>query len=207
MKNVEKIIKKIIKRFIEDVKRCFHKDCIFSIKHNKIKISFFLPNRYDHIQQQIIVKNKFYENNFLEKVRKYVPKNSVIIDVGANIGNHTIYFGRILQARKIYAFEPQKEVFKILKRNIELNNLTKIVVAFNLALGSKDGYGDFKKESLDEYNLGCASIRENTKGKVKIRRLDSIGIKDKINLIKIDVEGHELQVLLGSKNTIKNNKP
>ena len=50
-----------------------------------------------------------------------MPTNGIVYDIGANIGNHTLYFSRTLNPKKIYSFEPAKELFETLNFNIKVN--------------------------------------------------------------------------------------
>ena len=65
------------------------KDDIFRVKN----VQFYLPNYpADYVQSEIADKSGFYEQNELELFDKYLPENAVILDIGANIGNHTLYW-------------------------------------------------------------------------------------------------------------------
>ena len=105
------------------------KDYIFKMVYQDKEINFYLPNVYnDAVQTPILLYGTFFEIKNLEHIRKYINKNSVILDAGANIGNHTIYFSEICKAQKVFAYEPQKHVFNILKKNNELNNLKNVEI-------------------------------------------------------------------------------
>ncbi|MEO7768245.1 MAG: FkbM family methyltransferase, partial [Ferruginibacter sp.] len=67
-----------------------------------------------------------------------VDPGSIVIDIGANIGVFSLYAARC-GAKKVYAFEPNKKSYEILLNNIKVNNLEKIIIPFNLAVGSSDG--------------------------------------------------------------------
>ncbi|MEX0921059.1 MAG: FkbM family methyltransferase [Candidatus Pacearchaeota archaeon] len=205
MSNINVKIKGFVKNLIENFRRFFNQKSIFSFKYEGEEINLYLPLKRDHLQQQIIVKWNFYESSELGKIRRFIQNNSVILDIGANIGNHAIYFGKILKAKRIYCFEPQKEAFNILKRNIHLNDLEKNIVAYNEGLGNKNSKGRIKERQKN--NLGGSSIEESKKGELKIKRLDSLNIKEKVSFIKIDVEGFEKEVLKGGQNFIIDNKP
>ena len=199
-------IKRIAKNIIEFSKRFFNRNDIFILNQNNQKIKFFLPLKYDYLQQQIIVKNKFYENEFLLKIKKYMPRDAVVIDAGANIGNHLIYFVKVLNAKEIYGFEPQKKIFNILKKNVFLNNIQNKTKIYNLGLGEKNCKANFNLTE-SKHNSGAVFIEESDNGEANVVTLDSMKIREKIDFIKIDTEGFELKIIRGAKKLIKRDKP
>lgn len=180
---------------------------IFDFNYDKENISFYLPNINDHIQKVIYNTRSFYERTMLEDIKKRNLKGKTIVDIGSNIGNHTIYFSKICNAKKVYSFEPQKDIFKILNKNIQLNNLEDKIEAFNIGLAAKKSKGEILLE--DKSNSGMAKINLNETGKVKLNTLDNVLLskEEKISLIKIDVEGMELNVLKGSKEILRRDHP
>lgn len=202
------ILYELYVKYFETISRKYNKDNIFTI-HSRTndlkneKISFFLPNNKDFIQQRIIGNLNFYEIDILKAMEKYIDSNSVVVDVGSNIGNHVLYFGKILKAKKVYAFEPINDTFNILKKNVELNGLTPKVKIYNIALGSKTCNGIINYDGSLRNNLGGTSITENKNGQIKIEKLDNVIINEKkIDFIKIDVE-----VLKGASLIIQKYKP
>lgn len=160
----------------------------------------------------VVCGSSFYE----PKVRKIISKNikeGVFIDVGANIGKYAIMVGRRLKNKgKVIAIEPMPENFEILKKNIKLNNLRN-VIPVKCALGNEEGEGFLYLETKGK---GAHSLLSNSpyvtqnKIKVKIRKLDNV-LKElkieKVDLIKIDVEGFEAEVLKGARKTLKKYHP
>lgn len=198
---------KNIKNVVESFKRKINKTNIFSFRKNGKEILFYLPYKGDDIQQTIITKSNFYEHSQLGSIKKYIPKNAVILDIGANIGNHAVYFGKILDAKKIYCFEPQKGVFKILQKNVSLNKLDFKIQLFNIGLGSKNSKAKIRFDGTKIHNCGRTSIENDSSGNIILRKLDSLKIKEKIDFIKIDTEGFEKEVLIGAKNSIERDHP
>ena len=137
-------------------------------------------------------------------MKDYLPNDPVIIDIGANIGNHSVYFGAICKAKKIYSFEPIKDTYGILRRNIELNGLESIVEVFNIAIGRDNTFGSVKL--YDKLNTGLSQVSEEEGGDIEIRSLDSFDISD-VDFIKIDVEGFELNAIQGAKGILISNNP
>ena len=129
--------------------------------------------------------------------------NSIMIDIGANIGNHTLFFCNELNPNRVYAFEAVKDTFMILQRNIKLNNLDDRAEAFCLGLSDKGAKGEIADTYTD--NIGATSLKEGD-GDIVFKRLDDFDYEN-VRFIKIDVEGMELQVLKGGENTIRKNRP
>ncbi|MBO4491312.1 MAG: FkbM family methyltransferase [Lentisphaeria bacterium] len=165
---------------------------------------FFLPYAcYDAIQSIIITTNSFYEIDLLQKVRSYLKEGMVYVDIGANIGNHTVFFSKICKAKQIYSFEPQKEIFRILQKNTELNHCEGVTLS-NFALGCKKGM--LSINNFDPENWGGTSFIPDDNGNTPVETFDSLNI-GKVDFIKIDVEGAETDVLLGAEKTISRDNP
>lgn len=175
---------------------------------NGVKV--FVPNYpLDWIQKTIVNSGNFYEINYLKSVDKYLNKDSIILDIGANIGNHTLYWSKITNAKKIYSFEPVDITFSILKKNIEINKLENKVVLNNIGLCDKDIKANAEKYDIN--NIGETPLKEESDGSFTLTTLDNY-IKnnfkeEKIDFIKIDTEGFEYKILLGARETIKKYKP
>jgi FkbM family methyltransferase len=125
------------------------------------------------------------------------------LDAGANIGNHTIFFSKICGAKKVIAFEPLRESFRMLLRNVDLNGRDHIE-CFNLALWDTQG-----KASLLRYrgvNIGGTHLMSNAAGRYQLVPLDSFNF-EQLDVIKLDVEESEVQVLEGARNTLARCKP
>jgi FkbM family methyltransferase len=144
--------------------------------------------------------------------------NPVILDIGANIGLYSLYYKIKYPDSKIFSFEPQKNIFSIIKKNIRLNNL-KNIHTFNIAISNKISWGKLsipKKNIHERYkkniNHGLFSLQTRNKDfkKCKLNTLDNFFSEKKIkkiDFIKIDTEGHEKKVLLGAINLIKKFSP
>ena len=102
---------------------------------------FYLPKldlkAGEFIQNRIFLEGNYFERRRLLQARKYIKKKGVVLDIGANLGNHTLFFLKECGAERVYAFEPVKSTFQILKKNICLNHLQDKAVLYNAALGEK----------------------------------------------------------------------
>ena len=138
-------------------------------------------------------------------IDKYLPSNAIILDVGANVGSHTIYWALERKAKKVYSFEPFAPTFDVLSNNIILNKLTDVVTIFNKGLSNEACKA--KVKMFRACNVGGTAFTKSDDGDADFIPLDSIQFSEKIDLIKIDVEGHEIETLEGARETIYKHKP
>lgn len=151
-----------------------------------------------------------YEKGLLLLLNDFLKPGSCFIDVGANIGLMSVYASQLVGNKgKVISFEAHPETFNWLKFNIELNKNHNIE-AHNFALGSEPSqmliYDNW------QVNRGGASLivkDENSNSfPVDVKRLDDSLSKEIIPaVIKVDVEGFELEVLKGARQTIVDFKP
>lgn len=164
----------------------------------------WLPEaHYDLIQKEILRTNNFFESRLLGEIKSLVKKDSIVVDAGANIGNHTIFFSKICEAGQVLSFEPQVSRFKILLKNIYLNELVG-VQSFRCALGERSGFASIS--GFKPWNSGGTSFSESDNGMYVIKSLDSFNLP-KLDLIKIDVEGFQDSLIRGSTQTFLRCKP
>lgn len=178
---------------------------IYNIYCNGKQTQFLLPNTKDHIQRIVANHQVFYEQTMLMDVKNRVPEDSVIIDVGAYIGNHSMFFAQHCQAR-VFSIEPNSEAFALLEKNIQLNGLENKTTLYNYGIGKKRGKGSIVGGSED--NMGMSQLKDNVEGEVVIETIDHLFSElNRVDVMKIDVEGMEMDVLQGAANTLKKHKP
>ena len=137
----------------------------------------------EYVFEKIKLGN-FYEIGLLEKWTAGMDNNSIVFDVGANLGNHTIYFSKIKDAKHVYAFEPVPKNYDLLVRNCADNNCERVQL-FNIGLGSQSG----KATIIDNAtNFGAIELYEDLEGKIEIFAIDDLDLPDP-NFIKIDEIG------------------
>lgn len=153
--------------------------------------------------QVIRITGRFYEADVLMKCRERYWPGAAIIDTGANIGNHAVFFGAILNA-PVYAFEPYKPNHDLLEMNIAANGLDGQVVPACCAIGAVDGTGSLQPGP--SANLGTTVVSFGA-GQVPVRSLDSLAIRGPVGLLKVDVEGSEAAVLLGATELLRTWRP
>jgi FkbM family methyltransferase len=146
-----------------------------------------------------------YEPDVTHMIDATVDKNTVFVDVGANVGIHTIYSGRVMQrAGQILCFEPNPIVFDNLRKNIQINGMSDTAKSHRIALSNNSGKASFSSmENNHRVGALCVEGQENF-GKdtyeVDTATLDSYldTSSSKRHVIKIDVEGTEHLVLEGA---------
>lgn len=158
----------------------------------------------DQVVSRSIYYNGTYEAGTLYVLSKCLAEGNTYFDIGSNIGLMALYASKYVGSNgKVLAFEPEPETFKILKSNIQLNQFSNIE-PLEMALGSS-------KETATIYgsqtNLGAASLIPSEElishgSTVRIETLDTLLSERSIvsvQMMKIDVEGWELEVLKGGK--------
>jgi FkbM family methyltransferase len=141
----------------------------------------------------------------------YIVKSRFILDIGAHIGSHTVFYGHVNPAAQILAFEPQKAIHTLLQKNTARYPN---VLALNTCLGHEDKLvtmsqkcegKDITYGSSQTINLGGMALGQH--GEVtQMIRIDSLNLP-RCDFIKIDVEGAEGLVFMGAKDTLFKFKP
>lgn len=180
---------------------------VFCFFYDKAPIRIYVPDyREDLIQKDITMMQTFHEIELLRYVKAhYLRDGMVYLDCGANIGNHTLFFARAANARRIFSFEGHPRTFGILEKNIELNALQNCVEAYNCVLGEKKGHAKIQHE--EPTNIGETSFCEDAEGDMKMICIDDMPWEEKVDFVKMDVEGFEYHVLKGMKNLLQNSQP
>jgi|TARA_B110000967_G_C18724624_1_gene479435 FkbM family methyltransferase len=140
-----------------------------------------------------------YQEPVRKKSLEFVSDYGVAVDIGANVGlwsrDLAIKFARVI------AIEPVVEFQECLRRNVPMENIE----VWPFALGTEDTTIDM---IITEGNTGHSHINKDSvgSGKVEMKRLDSLDF-DRIDYMKIDCEGYEMQILKGGENTLRTHQP
>ncbi len=174
----------------------------YSLYKVKDSGSFFLENKPDAIKSELR-EGRRWEPYLIPYMTQYVKKNSNVLDIGAHIGTHTIYFAKLLAGQgTVWAFEPQQKLFMELNANLFINDVHH-VKTLRYAVGKQKGI--IQMSPTIEGNEGHTAVGRGG-DKADLVSIDSLGIKN-VSFIKIDVEGYEDFVLAGAAQTIKTSKP
>lgn len=172
----------------------------------------FICNEFDkRIAPYEIINFDDYEKEYSDFILKLLKDGDTVFDIGANAGYYSIFLGKKFKKAKIYAFEPVPETFLMLKKNIRLNGLNNIK-AFNFGFGNEEKTAPFYFYKEGSGNASARKLNREEKNIVincRIKRMDDFIEREKIkiDLIKCDVEGAELNVFKGGERTLKRFRP
>lgn len=203
----------------------FNKNKIFSIKiFPECKIKYARKGDIAEIiyKYQVFVNfKKSFEYSTLQLFSKMLKPGDVVIDVGANSGLYSIFYSRLVgEQGRVYAFEPGVDTYSFLTENLALNNCNN-VSPYNFALSNKESLvemvsyhaGNIKLQEGDSFKYirevpaGRTQPGEETMKAFRLDDLEEFNALSRLDVIKIDVEGAELLVLEGSRNTILKHQP
>ncbi len=132
--------------------------------------------------------------------RVVLPQNATIVDAGANIGAFTLFAAALFPDARIFSFEPEKGNYEVLKKNVELNALSN-VTPYHEAVSVHDGTVKLSIDTKDNASHSIEGSLKNDAQEVSAVSLKTIierdGLKN-IDLLKLDIEGTEYEVLMGS---------
>ncbi|MEG0234073.1 MAG: FkbM family methyltransferase [Hafnia sp.] len=162
---------------------------------------------------ELIVKDGIYEKPSIDLMISILKSidNPIFLDVGANIGNHSLAVSNFADC--VLSFEPVPFTYNLLSENIKINNIDNIQ-AYNVAFSDENKVTDILFNMSG--NIGGSTLElpsgNNKYNTIKIKAVvgdEFLSSKKipKVDFIKIDVEGHELHTLDGLKNTIIKNRP
>ncbi|MCX6757180.1 MAG: FkbM family methyltransferase [Candidatus Nomurabacteria bacterium] len=161
-----------------------------------------------------IEKFGFWEKELGSIFKKYLHKGDIFLDIGANIGYHSLFVASILNGTgKVYSFEPIRRLANQLNESVILNKFQNIEVC-NFGLAEYDE--DSRVIYIRDENIGGSSllrykdlelVKVKEVEKISVKKLDSFLLNTEVDMIKIDVEGFEYEVLKGAIDILKKYHP
>lgn len=157
-----------------------------------------LINTHDPSMPSMLLENIGEIENLMQFIA-----GGTVLDVGANVGSHTINFAK--RAGWVYAFEPHPVTFNNLCANLLLHEASN-VTPLNMALGSYNGETLIGEYDIREEHYSMGSFVGYGSLKTPMRTIDSL-VYSQLSFIKIDTEGHEFEVLKGANVTLQRESP
>lgn len=179
----------------------------------KKKINFYTPNKLSSYRACTYLSK---EKDTILWIDKFGSNKNIFFDVGSNIGVYSLYYASLYRA-KVFAFEPQYNNVTLLSRNLKLNNLQNYVTIIPNPL-YKNNKIDFLFSSSNNEAASASTtfvkknifISKNFEKKLTMSYSIDFLVKNNLipqpNLIKIDVDGNELDVIKGAQKTINERK-
>lgn len=168
-------------------------------------VTFTVANPDDLIQK-VHARGDFYEPEELDIIRQHCRFGSVFCDIGANVGNHSLFVGLFLRPEAIIPFEVNPPVIAVLRRNLEANGLLPLCDTRFLGTGLSDRRAQNARLSSPEGNLGGTRVL-GSGGDIPLAPGDELLAGRRVDFLKIDVEGMEMSVLSGLTDTISAHRP
>ncbi len=151
------------------------------------------------------LRGVFFEQRELEALIDVIEPGAVIVDVGANTGNHTVFFAHVLKAAKVFAIEPNPRTVAILKSTISANNLENVDTS-KLGIGVGEARDTLFLQTGRRGHLGTVRLETEGDIAVEIWPLDDL-ISAPVDFLKIDVEDMEVEVLKGARKLFARDRP
>lgn len=150
-------------------------------------------------------RGQFFEAAELEALRARIGPGRRIVDVGANTGNHTVYFAGPMAAASVVAFEPLPDVAGVLAAAVRRNGLANVDLT-RLGIGLSDRAGRARVVRSERGGLGASRLEDDPDGEIEVARLDAC-LTGGTDFLKIDVETMEMRVLAGAEKIIGRCRP
>ena len=180
-----------------------------ALVESKSGLYFVYPNNRKNWVILDILRTGNYEPLETKLFLNNVHDRDIVFDIGANIGWYSLSVAKEKKDVSVFSFEPDVEVFQLLKKNVNFNKFNGKIRLNNLAVGEKEEILLFESEEFDTLSHVTNKKTKNTT-EVKCISLDYFVRKEKlssVDAIKCDIEGAEYFALKGAKDTIKKFKP
>jgi FkbM family methyltransferase len=178
---------------------------LMSFTYRGTPLSFFVDRPDDSIQGHHAV-GELYESEELDLLAKHVPRDARILDIGANIGNHMVFFEKVLGAKRIVTIECQQRAIDLLKTNASLNDLRNVDFShLGVAFDAESGWGSIAISQ--DFNMAGGVVKAGSSGDFRRVVGDEQLANETFDFIKCDVEGAEVNVFRGLVDLIGRSGP
>lgn len=191
-------------------------NCLVSNQKDNVIAKKIARNKYKVKNYEILTTEEGIEGSWIEGQYHYkdicIPrKGNVVISCGAFMGETAIWFAdKVGEDGIVYTFEPTNESYRFVKNNIQKNNLSRVIKVFEFGVWNEDRVLQIKNADNLQGKASNSITSLNSDIKINVKKLDTF-IKEKeiknVDFIKMDIEGSELEALMGAKETIISMKP
>lgn len=153
-----------------------------------------------------IKRGGLFDEPILELSKQYIKPNTTVLDLGANFGQMAIEFSRVASNVKVFAFEAQDKIYKVLCKNLQANNADNVTPIHRAVYDSPDLDLIFPVPDLVRFKTyGSYGIDLSAKSGavVKSTTIDSLDVDLPVSFMKIDIQGSDLFAMKGAINTIQ----
>lgn len=181
------------------------------------RLAAHLPRAVQHQMKRAYYAHQIRRGSFrtpepeFDLLHQWVKPGSAAIDVGANIGHYTLRLAQLVgEHGHVIAFEPMPQTFKLLQNNVRVADPLANVTLYERAASDADRTVRMFQPTFTDSGLPDpyeASIRPDGQTTVRTVRVDSLAYRNDVSLVKIDVEGHEYQVLRGMRSLLERCHP
>ena len=202
-------------RFIIFTSSTFGKNCArFFIRHVKfprdIKIrlgkDMVYVNTWDRFVAVLLSKYSLLENIESKILDNIIKEGMTVLDIGANIGLYTLKLARLVgPTGKVWAFEPDQNNYSLLTKNVNANKYHNVSIV-KKAIADKTGVAQLFISEENKGDHRIFSEEERVSIPIETITLDSLFPNEKIDFIKIDIQGAEYLALMGMSEIIRKNK-
>lgn len=150
-----------------------------------------------------------WESQLIDLVSRYMEPGTLAIDAGASLGLWSVQLGRHASAigARVLAVEPSQENVAWLRRNVELNGLRTVIDIHEVALGSTNSTAWLRLHEPGGGNASLGVGADEEGREVDVVPLDELPRESRVSLIKLDVEGYELEALRGARSILLEDRP
>jgi FkbM family methyltransferase len=180
---------------------------------------YILLNIQDKSISRPLLMKGSYEQSVSELFVKYLKPDSCVIDIGANIGYYSLLAASQCPRGQVFSFEPDNKNFQLLKTSIAYNGFEKIIQAYNFAvsdanktiilsdLGNPGNSGARFTAEDEDLLKSLISAPDAYFEKIEAIQLDTFLTEIRVDIVKIDIEGHEPYAIQGMLNILKRDQP
>ncbi len=191
---------------IKDAYRSFKEGVTFPLETEVEVDGHIAKFLVGNFRERSRVLNLGHEGRVIEEMLDCLKEGNTLLDVGAHVGTYTMFAAN--SGHSVIAVEPDRKIYNRLVKNVDINSAGSKATLVNCAAGEVDGVFPIFSSGIDAISpsVGVNVHKHKNSGEVVVKTVDEIVGSDVPSIIKIDVEGMELEVVKGMEKTLRNDK-